>query len=83
MEFSFLSAGNISLALHSRWFEPKTNSTEDVKSAERAMQFYVSSWPFISSLRVYNKIVTVLRKRADCAKFALVASSNNSVGKVR
>jgi hypothetical protein len=43
MKFSLLSAGNISLALNSRWYEPKTNSTEDVQSAERAIQFYVSS----------------------------------------
>jgi hypothetical protein len=42
MDFLLLSAGKMSLTLNSRWFEPKSNSTEDVESAERAIQFYVS-----------------------------------------
>ncbi|PNF16841.1 Myrosinase 1 [Cryptotermes secundus] len=58
-EFWAKQQGNMSLALNSRWFEPKTNSTEDVQSAQRAIQFYLGLYahPIFSQEGDYPKLV--------------------------
>lgn len=38
----FLFIGRIGLVIDCQWYEPATNSTEDVEAAERRQQFEVS-----------------------------------------
>lgn len=58
-EFWAKQQGKMSLALNSRWLEPKTNSTEDVQSAERAIQFYLGLYahPVFSQEGDYPQLV--------------------------
>ncbi|KAI7815254.1 glycoside hydrolase [Rhyzopertha dominica] len=40
-EFRWTQGGNIGITIHEAWFEPKSDSEEDVAAAERMMQFSV------------------------------------------
>ncbi|KDR17469.1 hypothetical protein L798_07853, partial [Zootermopsis nevadensis] len=51
--------GKVSITLNSRWHEPRSNSTEDVESSERAMQFYLGlhAHPIFSQKGDYPRLV--------------------------
>nr|AHZ59663.1 glycoside hydrolase family 1 [Phyllotreta striolata] len=56
--------GKVGIVLNSNWFEPETNSTEDLEASERTMQFiwgwlghplYKGDYPEIMKIRVANR----------------------------
>lgn len=55
--------GNVGIVLVSIWYEPKTNSTEDIEAAENAVQWafglfahpiYIGNWPQVMIDRIGN-----------------------------
>ena len=40
-EFRSMQHGKVSIVVNSQWFEPKTKKEEDIKAAERGIQWYL------------------------------------------
>ena len=63
-EFRSAQQGKVSLVVNAQWYEPKTNKEEDIKAADRGMQWFlgwmahpvfIGDYPEVMKTRIFEK----------------------------
>lgn len=63
-EFRSAQQGKVSLVVNAQWYEPKTNKEEDIKAADRGMQWFlgwmahpvfIGDYPEVMKTRILEK----------------------------